>query len=151
MVPFRPTGNRPIFCNDCFRTEGGSNMNRSEERYERPPSDRQLYDAVCSKCGNRCQIPFQPRPGRQVLCSHCFEQKERGENTQQEKLHTKDDFIALHAKLDKILELLATPKVIEPTMSLVVQEESKEEPVKKPIKKLVKKATTEKKSTKAAK
>lgn len=24
-LPFRPTGNKPVFCSDCFKKEGGSN------------------------------------------------------------------------------------------------------------------------------
>jgi CxxC-x17-CxxC domain-containing protein len=26
-VPFKPTGDKPVFCSDCFRTEGGSRSN----------------------------------------------------------------------------------------------------------------------------
>ncbi|MFA6022623.1 MAG: CxxC-x17-CxxC domain-containing protein [Candidatus Pacearchaeota archaeon] len=28
-VPFRPTGNKPVFCSDCFRKDGGSSSNFS--------------------------------------------------------------------------------------------------------------------------
>ncbi len=31
-VPFKPTGSRPIFCRDCFKTNGGFDANRSEGR-----------------------------------------------------------------------------------------------------------------------
>lgn len=106
MVPFRPTGNRPIFCNECFKTEGASLPRRTDDRGPQMNTDRQMFDAICDKCGSRCQIPFQPRPGKQVFCSHCFEQKERGTVSTQERPRTNDEFTSLNAKLDKILELL---------------------------------------------
>ena len=37
---------------------------------------RQMFDAVCSKCGNPTKVPFQPRQGRPVYCRDCYmEQK----------------------------------------------------------------------------
>jgi CxxC-x17-CxxC domain-containing protein len=36
QVPFKPTGERPIFCNDCFdRDTGGSEHRRSDDRGSR--------------------------------------------------------------------------------------------------------------------
>lgn len=32
----------------------------------------QKFDAVCSKCGNACQVPFRPNGTRPVYCSNCF-------------------------------------------------------------------------------
>jgi len=45
-VPFRPTGDRPVFCRDCFRENGG-NENRREERpsYSRPSFDNNRSNA----------------------------------------------------------------------------------------------------------
>ncbi len=35
-VPFRPTGNKPVFCSDCFRAnEEGSNFSSRDSRNER--------------------------------------------------------------------------------------------------------------------
>ena len=41
---------------------------------------RQMYDVVCSNCGNPAQVPFQPRGDRPVLCNDCFskQREERG-------------------------------------------------------------------------
>jgi CxxC-x17-CxxC domain-containing protein len=33
---------------------------------------RQMYDAVCSQCGKRCKVPFQPTGDRPIYCSDCF-------------------------------------------------------------------------------
>jgi len=38
-----------------------------------------LFSATCSNCGTETQVPFQPTPGRAVLCRDCFQlQKSRG-------------------------------------------------------------------------
>lgn len=60
------------------------NFNRGSrsggERSYRPSSfnnrgDRQveMYQAVCSKCGKNCELPFRPTNSRPVFCSSCFE------------------------------------------------------------------------------
>lgn len=63
-VPFRPTGSKPVYCNDCFRTMGG-NDRRSDDRPSRPsfggdrggdsrprsdqPNYREQFEAVNAK------------------------------------------------------------------------------------------------------
>jgi CxxC-x17-CxxC domain-containing protein len=37
QIPFRPTGDRPVFCSECFRNESGSNSSFSSGR-DRPSS-----------------------------------------------------------------------------------------------------------------
>lgn len=34
---------------------------------------RQLFDAVCAKCGKETQIPFKPMEGRLVYCRICYQ------------------------------------------------------------------------------
>jgi CxxC-x17-CxxC domain-containing protein len=31
-----------------------------------------MYPAVCSKCGNACEVPFRPDGQRPVSCKNCF-------------------------------------------------------------------------------
>ncbi|TRO48623.1 DNA-directed RNA polymerase, partial [Candidatus Bathyarchaeota archaeon] len=31
-------------------------------------SDRELHKAVCSECGQECEVPFKPDPNRPVYC-----------------------------------------------------------------------------------
>ena len=39
-VPFRPSGSKPVYCNDCFRSQGGSDNRRSDDRnFSRPRFD----------------------------------------------------------------------------------------------------------------
>jgi len=33
---------------------------------------RQMYPAVCAECGKECDVPFEPRQGRPVYCSECY-------------------------------------------------------------------------------
>ena len=30
------------------------------------------FKAVCSECGEECEIPFEPKEGRPVKCNDCF-------------------------------------------------------------------------------
>ena len=38
-------------------------------------SYREMYTITCAQCGKDAQVPFQPRQGRPVYCSDCFEQQ----------------------------------------------------------------------------
>jgi CxxC-x17-CxxC domain-containing protein len=46
-----------------FGYSGGDFQNK-------PPMKK--YDAVCSTCGKRCEVPFRPESGRPVYCVECF-------------------------------------------------------------------------------
>jgi CxxC-x17-CxxC domain-containing protein len=45
-------------------------MDEDEGEGGRP--ERKMYDAVCAKCGQPCQVPFQPAEGRPVYCRNCY-------------------------------------------------------------------------------
>jgi CxxC-x17-CxxC domain-containing protein len=34
--------------------------------------NREMHKAVCSDCGNECEVPFKPAEGRPVFCKDCF-------------------------------------------------------------------------------
>lgn len=36
-------------------------------------SSRQMFPAVCAECGVETQVPFEPREGRAVYCSSCYD------------------------------------------------------------------------------
>ena len=36
-VPFRPTGDKPVYCSSCFGERGGNENRRSYDRNDRPP------------------------------------------------------------------------------------------------------------------
>lgn len=187
QVPFRPSGDKPVFCSDCFEGKEESRPRRDSGRsgggYERRDSgrgrrdsgrkdsggrdygrssfggDKRMYQAVCDKCGNTCEVPFQPTSGKPVYCNQCFDKGDSrgkssgGSNSQQ--------FEALNAKLDKILKILnpgaSTEKVekaekpkakkIEKVAAKVEKKEVAKEEIKevskakKAVKKTAKKAT----------
>lgn len=109
-VPFKPSGGKPVFCSNCFKKNGSSDSRRFGGRNSGRSNfgDRQMYEAVCDKCGNNCNLPFQPKGGKPVYCSKCFEDKNYrgGRNTEQYK----EQFEALNTKLDKILKILIPEK-----------------------------------------
>ncbi len=109
-VPFKPSGDKPVYCNTCFDKNRGSDSRRFDRRNSGKSnfSDRRMYNVVCDKCGANCKVPFQPRGGKPVYCSQCFEGKNDrgGRNTEQYK----EQFEVLNTKLDKILKML-TPVV----------------------------------------
>ena len=39
-------------------------------------SERELYTAVCDKCGKEAKLRFKPTEGRPVYCSECFAKKQ---------------------------------------------------------------------------
>lgn len=112
QVPFRPSGDKPVLCNKCFRPE--QREDRGPSRYsDRKPSrgrfqERRGFPAVCDNCGNDCEVPFRPTPGKPIYCSNCF----KGKDGQGSPSHTnsgisQEQFDALNTKIDQILQILA--------------------------------------------
>lgn len=149
-------GGRPSF--------GGGGGSRFGGRGDGP---REMHQATCSKCGQGCEVPFRPTSDRAVFCSNCFKRgdaptsnfapksfggdrdrgNDRGESrggfsnsaprVNAPETVTKAQIDALNGKLDKILALLTTPKVIAAP---------KAEPEVKTKKAVAKKAKATKKS-----
>ena len=59
--------NEPKRCPPCREA-------RKSERYGNTgyKSRRQMFPAVCAECGKDTEVPFQPREGRPVYCSECY-------------------------------------------------------------------------------
>lgn len=117
-LPFRPNGDRPVFCSNCFaakQDDGGSRPpsnyggDRREERRERPRfEDRQMFDAVCVKCGKKCQVPFRPSGSKPVYCSDCFEKTDsRSGGVSKDSGEVMEQIKMLNIKLDKLINILA--------------------------------------------
>jgi CxxC-x17-CxxC domain-containing protein len=51
-------------------TSGGGYGGGSSGGYSRGP--REMFDAVCARCGKDTQVPFRPTGARPVYCSDCF-------------------------------------------------------------------------------
>ena len=154
-VPFKPSSGKPIYCSNCFEKEnsfdsGGSRGGRDDRRGGRDDrGTREMYNTICSDCGESCEVPFKPRGDKPVLCSHCFEGSSPRKS---EKSNGKNDEIL--SKLDEILSLLKSCKSAkgkdEEPKKAAVKEEVEEKP-KKVTKKAVKKEKKEEKPKKVVK
>ena len=58
----------PIRCSSC---RASRRTNRDEGNLT-GSRDREMFPAVCGRCGKATQVPFQPRNDRPVYCSDCF-------------------------------------------------------------------------------
>jgi CxxC-x17-CxxC domain-containing protein len=143
-LPFRPSGDRPVFCSNCFEKQGGGSERPNKfggdrpARRERPSfDDKQMHEAVCGKCGKTCEVPFKPMPGKPVYCTDCFEKpgaREANELMAQVK--------SLNMKIDRLIKILAPNAPVEKDEKIDFSEavEAKEEKAPK-----AKKATASKK------
>jgi len=118
-VPFRPTGDRPIFCSSCFENRGGNeNAGKSSgQKYGRSNfGDKRMHEAVCDKCGNKCEVPFRPTGDKPVYCNQCFgkgnDSGSRGAG-QKTPDKFKEQLEMLNVKLDKILKVLVPASTVE--------------------------------------
>ena len=65
--------NEPGRCPECRaarkaqRGEGGGGYSSSAPRRE-----REMFPAVCARCGKDTMVPFQPRNDKPVYCSDCY-------------------------------------------------------------------------------
>ena len=110
-VPFRPTGDKPVFCSDCFSGKESSGGRRDRRR----PSGRsnfgekRMFKATCDKCHKDCEVPFRPSSDKPVYCDDCFERPERSSGGRSGGLESfNKQFEMLNDKLDNILEMLST-------------------------------------------
>jgi len=86
-VPFRPTGDKPIFCSNCFRDKRSDSPDRGNKRFGndrggnksfgagRDRDNGTVHKAVCSDCGSNCEVPFRPTGDKPIFCSDCFRDK----------------------------------------------------------------------------
>lgn len=43
--------------------------------FKQPQQQEELHEAVCSKCGSLCKVPFKPEPDRLVYCQTCWKRR----------------------------------------------------------------------------
>ena len=61
---------RCSWCRAARKIELNENVNGSGSYGYSP--QRQLFPATCAQCGKKTQVPFQPRGGKPVYCSDCY-------------------------------------------------------------------------------
>ncbi|MDX9893447.1 MAG: CxxC-x17-CxxC domain-containing protein [Patescibacteria group bacterium] len=117
-VPFKPSGDRPVLCSDCFSNSRG---NDRPKHYDRSGNknfgrDKTMYIATCDNCGDKCEVPFRPTGDKPVYCNKCFNQindSNRGRNENETTKQLNTQLTTLNNKLDKILEILSQKSAVE--------------------------------------
>jgi len=115
-VPFKPTGDKPIYCSDCFkRIEPKRSDSRGGQRSGF--GDKKMFKAVCDKCGKDCEVPFRPSAGKPIFCDNCFVRDPSTSSGQRDKVgartsskgggQSNDQLAQINAKLDEILKALS--------------------------------------------
>jgi CxxC-x17-CxxC domain-containing protein len=59
--------NEPKRCPACREARRAGRNDSDSYR-----SGRKMYPAICAACGKECMVPFEPREGRPVYCSECY-------------------------------------------------------------------------------
>ncbi len=160
-VPFKPSGDKPVLCSDCFGGGkgrdfgGGGGRDRGRGR-GRDFEEKRMHQAVCADCGNKCEVPFKPSGDKPVLCSDCFGGGKGRDFGPSKTDLLEEKFEELNKKLDKILRVL---DIIHPKKVHVVSKEEAanaesaedEKPAEEKMKKTAKKkSSTKKTATKKA-
>ena len=140
-IPFRPSGDRPVYCSDCFEAKGGSSGRRDDRRdfgrrsdsRSQERRDKEMFSAICDSCGKSCEVPFRPTSGKPVYCDSCFNKKD--DISVIETPDQSEEFQKLHDKLDKVL-LLLTEYTNSKTVRIVKNSKSKAKSSKKVVTKI---------------
>ncbi len=69
--------NEPSRCPECRAINkasrgGGGYSGGGYSSSGRGRSQREMYPAICARCGIETEVPFQPRDDRPVYCSDCY-------------------------------------------------------------------------------
>ena len=68
--------NEPKRCPSCRQArkarQNESNGNSYGSNSYGNRSSRQMFPVKCSECGKDTEVPFEPRSGRPVYCSDCY-------------------------------------------------------------------------------
>ena len=61
--------NEPKRCPACREARKAQRYGNIDYGYR---ARRQMFPATCAQCGKETEVPFQPREGRPVYCSECY-------------------------------------------------------------------------------
>lgn len=138
-VPFKPSGNKPVLCSDCFRNSDRPEARRSEGRdrdFSRSNfGEKKMFEAVCVKCGHDCELPFKPSGDRPVYCSVCFGQENaNGDSPKKDHSQLEHKIELINGKLDAILKMLSANTSADSSEEPKIKETAKAEKAVKPVK-----------------
>lgn len=160
-VPFKPSGDKPVYCSNCFEKQDNGDSDRFERGGRRSygdrggrrdrgnRGDREMFSAICDNCGQDCKVPFNPSSDKPIYCSKCFEGKNGSHNTSSAG-KSSPDYERQGQKLDSIIEkldriLLVLEEKDSPKEEKVAKKAVKKEVKKKPVKKAKAKKIVEEK------
>jgi len=151
-VPFKPRGDRPVYCRECFKKqENGDSRFGGGDRGRSSFGEKKMFTATCDNCGNSCEVPFRPTGEKPVYCKDCFGKMggRSGSRDQGQQSSGQSDVAAqlkaMNSKLDAILHALVP---VAKTSAVKAPAVAKEMP-KSESKKVVKKAKPKKAAKKA--
>lgn len=72
----------------------------------RPSGKFAMHKAMCTECGNPCEVPFKPTGSKPVFCTNCFKKGPHAGKKATEQ--HKEQFEILNVKIDRILKILTT-------------------------------------------
>ena len=61
--------NEPKRCPSCRKARKTQYYDGGGDRFR---FERRMFPVVCAKCGKDTEVPFEPREGRPVYCSDCY-------------------------------------------------------------------------------
>jgi CxxC-x17-CxxC domain-containing protein len=142
------------------RPQGGRDF---APRDDRPQT---MFKAICSDCGKECEVPFKPNGSKPVFCRECFQGKRRFEGPKENNFAPRkpnfddrgtqqgpppppphrEDFAALNAKLDRIINLLTVKPEVKDVV-VAKPEKMAEVKVEKKVAKVKKAPVVKKKAT----
>lgn len=121
-VPFKPNGNKPVLCSNCFKGNDRSEERRDGRRNERKFSGRssfaserpEMHKAICADCGESCEVPFKPSSDKPVYCSNCFKKSDSRPSSPRIESHNhsastsklEERINAIDAKLERLMKLV---------------------------------------------
>lgn len=153
-VPFKPRGDRPIYCSNCFgkhnqRDDRRSGGTSDQSRF----AERRMFSATCDNCGTSCEVPFRPTGEKPVYCKECFAGMGRGTGTVRRDSQIRSDrgsdqtvlteLRALSAKMDTLISALVPSAV--PKIHVIKAAKAEIPKPKKQLKKAAKKKAAKKK------
>ncbi|OGI32778.1 MAG: hypothetical protein A2271_02240 [Candidatus Moranbacteria bacterium RIFOXYA12_FULL_35_19] len=88
---------------DLTVKSGNANINSIEEpaRNATPPEEKVMYDAICSSCEEKIQVPFKPDPKRPTFCKECLKEYQRARAVKQKENQDKQTYIAQRENSNK--------------------------------------------------
>jgi len=129
-VPFKPSGDKPIYCERCFQSKGGDNKKSGRRDFgDRHLRQHAMHQAVCDSCGRNCEVPFKPTSGKPIYCDNCFKNKDGKKDRGGDNEQVNKQLEILNNKIDSIFKLLS-PSEQKPESKSKTKDIKKKKPAK---------------------